>query len=150
MEKAWIRPICVPVNETIRSRAFVGYLPFIAGWDLSEEGANFSSVLKELQVPILDNEECKEQFQRQNRIISDNQFGNEVICTRTYISGHDNCAGDPGGPLMQPIYDRDTRDDRYYQIGVNSREYGCEQTDTLDIYTAVQSFVDWIQEKINQ
>lgn len=26
-----IRPICLPVNEPVRTRAFVGYQPFVAG-----------------------------------------------------------------------------------------------------------------------
>lgn len=143
-----IRPICLPINETIRSRSFIGYLPFIAGWDLARADGNSSTLLKEMQVPVLNNEECKEQYQRQNRIVSENQFGDDVICTGAYLAGYDKCVSDSGSPLMLPIYDRDTLDDRYYQIGIISREIGCDQAETLDIYSRVQNFIDWIQRSI--
>lgn len=131
-------------------RSFIGYLPFIAGWDLAREDGNSSTLQKEMQVPVLDNVECREQYQRQNRIMSENQFGDDVICTSAYISGNDKCVSDSGSPLMMPIYDRDTHDDRYYQIGIITREIGCDQEETLDIYARVQIFIEWIQERIAQ
>lgn len=148
--EAEIRPICLPIDETIRSREFVGYLPFIAGWNLGNADGNTSNYLRELQVPVLNNAECKEQYQRQNKIVMDDQFGMDVICTGAYISGYDKCVSDTGSPLMQPIYNLDTLDDRYYQIGIISREIGCNQDEILDIYSRVQTFIDWIQDRVNQ
>lgn len=139
----------MPVNETLRSRSFVGYLPFVAGWDLAKADGNSSDVIRELQVPVLNNDECREQYQRQNKIVPESQFDANMICTGAYIGRYDNCVSDSGSPLMQPIYDRDTLDDRYYQIGIISSEIGCDQAETLDIYARVQTFVDWIQERVN-
>lgn len=144
-----IRPICVPVNEPIRTRAFVGYQPFVAGWGRLQEGGKSSNVLQELQLPVLDNSECKEQYRKQGKLISENQFADAVICAGVLTGGHDSCQGDSGGPLMQPIYDEEYGS-RYYQIGIVSYGIGCARTDTPGVYSRVQHYVDWIQEKINQ
>lgn len=150
LNEAQIRPICLPINETIRSRSFTGYLPFIAGWNVGQTEGNVSDVLRELQVPVLNNDECKDQYQRQNKIVMDDRFGMNVICTAAYISDkdRDTCVSDSGSPLMVPIYDRDTLDDRYYQIGIISSEIGCDEDEILDIYSRVQSFIDWIQDRL--
>lgn len=102
-------------------------------------------------MPVLNNDECKDQYQRQNKIAMDDKFGMDVICTGAYISDkdRDTCVSDSGSPLMQAIYNRDTLDDRYYQIGIVSSETGCDQDEILDIYARVQAFVDWIQDRIN-
>lgn len=148
--KAEIRPICLPISEPIRNRAFVGYLPFIAGYNLGNSDGNTSNVMRELQAPVLNNDECREQYQRQNKIVMDDEFGMDVICTGAYITGYDKCVSDSGSPLMQPIYNRDTLDDRYYQIGIISREIGCNQYEVLDIYSRVQTYIDWIQDRVNE
>lgn len=125
-------------------------MPFIAGWNLGKTDANVSNIQRELQVPVLNNDECKEQYQRQNKIVMDDQFGMDVICTGAYISAYDKCVSDTGSALMQPIYSPDTLDDRYYQIGIISRETGCDQDEILDIYSRVQTFIEWIQDRVNQ
>lgn len=148
--KVRIRPICLPVDEPIRSRAFVGYQPFVAGWGRLQEGGKSSNVLQELQLPILPNSECKEQYRKQGKLISEVQFGDAVICAGILTGGQDSCQGDSGGPLMQPIFDEQVASSRYYQIGVVSYGIGCARTNTPGVYSRVQNFMDWIQEKINQ
>lgn len=90
-----IRPICLPVNEPIRSRDYVGYNPLVAGWILQEDGKS-SNILHEWQYPILPNYKCKEESREQGKLISEAQFGNSVICVG-YLVGHDNHQGDSGG-----------------------------------------------------
>lgn len=91
-----IRPICLPVNEPVRTRSFVNYQPFVAGWGRLQEGGKSSNVLQELQLPVLDNSECKEQYRKQGKLISENQFGDAVICAGVLTGGHDSCQGDSG------------------------------------------------------
>lgn len=102
-----------------------------------------------MQLPVLANTDCKDRYQKQGKLISESQFGDAVICAGVLTGGHDSCQGDSGGPLMQPIYDEE-HGSRYYQIGIVSYGIGCARTDTPGVYTRVQNFIDWIQEKINQ
>lgn len=114
------------MNEPIRSRSFVDYQPFVAGWGRLQEGGKSSNVLQQLQLPVLDNADCKEQYQKQGKLFSENQFGDAVICAGSLHGGKDSCQGDSGGPLMQPVLNQDTRVHQYYQIGVVS--YGIGMT----------------------
>ncbi|KAJ6625696.1 Serine protease 30, partial [Pseudolycoriella hygida] len=54
--------------------------------------------------------------------------------------------GDSGGPLMAPQTLRGKT--YYYQIGIVSYGIGCARANVPGVYTRVQSFADWIQEKI--
>lgn len=54
--------------------------------------------------------------------------------------------GDSGGPLMAPQIVNGQPN--YYQIGIVSYGIGCARTDVPGVYTRVQTFVDWIQQKI--
>jgi len=49
---AKIRPVCLPVANPLRSKNFVGYTPFVAGWGRTQEGGTAASILQELQVPV--------------------------------------------------------------------------------------------------
>lgn len=88
-----VGPICLPTQEPIRSRQFVGYQPFVAGWGRLQEGGKSSNILQELQIPILDNEVCKDRYQKQNKLLSDKQFGSAVLCAGVLTGGHDSCQG---------------------------------------------------------
>ncbi|XP_055308152.1 venom protease-like [Sitodiplosis mosellana] len=142
-----VRPICIPTNEPFRSRSFVGEKPFIAGWGRLQEGGKTSIVLQQLELPVLENSECKERYKKQRKFISDNQFGGSVLCAGDLNGGRDSCQGDSGGPMMYPV---EISGDRYrfYQIGLVSYGIGCARTDTPGVYCKVQNFVDWIQDII--
>lgn len=120
----------------------------MAGWGRLQEGGRSSNILQQLQIRVLDNEECKEQYRIQGKLISDIQFGDAVLCAGNLAGGQDSCQGDSGGPLMLPIYENGKFP--VYQIGIVSYGIGCARTNTPGVYTRVQHFVDWIQEKINQ
>lgn len=114
------------------------------------EGGKSSNTLQFLQLPVLENSECQEQYKKQGRLISDVQFSDVVLCAGELTGGKDSCQGDSGGPLMQPIFEKSTSIFTYYQIGVVSYGIGCARTDTPGVYTRVQHYVDWIKEKVNQ
>lgn len=63
----------------------------IAGWGRLQEGGKSSNILQHLQIPILENEECKEQYQKQGKLISQEQFGDAVICAGYLEGGKDSC-----------------------------------------------------------
>lgn len=97
-----IKPICIPVDEPVRSKNFVGFNPFVAGWGRTQEGGQSANVLQELQLPVLENQDCKARYQKIGKLIDDKQFDNKVLCAGVIEGGKDSCQGDSGGPLMQP------------------------------------------------
>lgn len=109
-------PICLPIGDRFRTTSFSGLSSTIAGWGRLKEGGKTSDVLQQLDVPILDNFECKERFRNQRRLVSENQFSELVICAGDLNGGHDSCQGDSGGPMMHATQ-LNNQKQRYYQIG---------------------------------
>lgn len=88
-----VRPICIPTEEPIRSKSFTGYMPFVAGWGRTQEGGKSANVLQELQIPVLDNEVCKDRYRKQKKLISEKQFTKNVLCAGVLTGGQDSCQG---------------------------------------------------------
>lgn len=148
-----IRPICLPVNDPLRNRSFVDYTPFVAAWLRMQNGGktlhnNSPNVMRDWQLIVLRNAECKDHFKRHGRLISENQFGDGVMCAQVIDGGRMRCQSDSG--LMQPIYNQRTGSFSYFQTGIPSYGIGCQASNTPAIYTRVQHFIDWIQEKVAQ
>lgn len=142
----FVRPICLPVSDPIRSQSFVSYNPFVAGWGRTSEGGVSSQILQQVQVPVLTNDVCKDRYKKQNKLISEQQFDEAVLCAGVLEGGKDSCQGDSGGPLMSPVMKKGVS--RWYQIGVVSYGIGCARADVPGVYTKVQHFIDWIQKKV--
>lgn len=141
-----IRPICLPINDPLRTKDFIGVSPFIAGWGKTTEGGESATILQEIQVPVLENSVCKNRYETLGKLLSDRQFNDAVLCAGVLKGGQDSCQGDSGGPLMNPeILDEHIY---YYQIGVVSYGIGCARVNVPGVYTRVQFFVDWIKEKV--
>lgn len=111
-----IRPICIPTTDPLRSKDFLGYQPFVAGWGKTQENGNSANVLQELQITVLTNQECKEKYKLIGKLVSEQQFDSAVLCAGELIGGKDSCQGDSGGPLMAPQTLRGKT--YYYQIGI--------------------------------
>ncbi|XP_052865804.1 venom serine protease Bi-VSP-like isoform X1 [Anopheles cruzii] len=141
-----IKPICLPLTETIRSRDFTGYTPFVAGWGRTQEGGKSATVLQELQIPIITNDECRTLYTKIGKVFSPKQFDNAVMCAGRIEGGQDSCQGDSGGPLMLP--QRTGTEFYYYQVGIVSYGIGCARAQVPGVYTRVATFVDWIQQKV--
>lgn len=130
----------------MRTKNFVGYQPFVAGWGRTAEGGTAAKILQELQLPVLDNEVCKNRYKKIGKLISEKQFNEAVLCAGVLTGGKDSCQGDSGGPLMAPT--KVDGQNHYYQIGIVSYGIGCARMDVPGVYTRVQTFIDWIQEKL--
>uniref|UniRef100_A0A1B0CAP3 CLIP domain-containing serine protease n=1 Tax=Lutzomyia longipalpis TaxID=7200 RepID=A0A1B0CAP3_LUTLO len=142
-----IRPVCIPIEPPVLTRNFEGYSPFVAGWGRTQEGGKSASILQELQLPILKNEECMEKYRDVRKLISDKQFNDAVLCAGFLQGGKDSCQGDSGGPLMIPV--RVGGSFIYYQIGIVSYGIGCARASIPGVYTRVQTFSDWIREQVS-
>lgn len=102
----------------------------------------------QLQVPIVDNNECEKQYQAVGTAYSDVQFDKRVICAGG-IAGYGFWKGDSGSPLMLPI--RGNKTFPYYQIGiVNYQNSRARKEGIPGVYASIQYHADWIKEKLKK
>ncbi|KAM7357438.1 venom serine protease Bi-VSP-like [Cochliomyia hominivorax] len=141
-----ISPICMPTSPQLRQKTYVRYNPFVIGWGKTMEGGTPSNVLQELQIPIYENQICRDRYKQKKLLIAENQFDEAVICAGVLSGGKDTCQGDSGGPLMIPEPFQNAV--RFYLIGVVSYGVGCARPEIPGVYTSTQYFIDWIIEKI--
>lgn len=140
-----ILPVCLPINESIRKRNFVGRTPFVAGWGLTSDSGRPSIALRQLQVPVLENRLCNKLYAAQD---VDGDFDERVICAGNLSGGDGICSGDSGGPLMLPIFQNGTFP--FYQIGVVTFSLDCGRSLSPDGYASIPYHFDWIQKMVNK
>ncbi|XP_031845107.1 venom serine protease Bi-VSP [Nomia melanderi] len=129
-----IYPICLPVEEPYRSSNFYRKFPFIAGWGALATSIPKSDDLMEVQLPVVNNEDCKKAYTKfRNAVIDD-----RVLCAGYIQGGKDACQGDSGGPLMYP------KKFTFYQIGVVSYGYKCAEAGFPGVYARVTEYLDFI------
>lgn len=146
-----IRPICLPIEKSLRSRKFVGDTPFVAGWGDTEETGSPAQALMQLQVPVVDNTVCRKKAFQAGAKYADYQIKNHVICADAF-EGRRFWSGDSGSPLMLPVYQNESHSNPFpfYQIGLVSYSYEFEDVVVPDVFTRVTYFVDWIAEQIEK
>lgn len=108
-----------------------------------------SDVLQQVQVPIIDNVKCKENYQNifVAETIPDFRLSEtSVFCAGDAAGGKDSCQGDSGGPMMTVIQGKIGYP--FYQIGIVSSGLGCGKPNIPGLYTNVLHQMDWIQEKL--
>lgn len=142
-----MRPICLPIDESVQNTKFSGYSAFVAGWGDTEKGGQQSTVLLQLQVPVIDLNMCKKMYQKVRNDTTKNQFSERVLCAGIH-KNQGFCQGDSGGPLMLPI--RKNRRFPFYQIGIVSYTHGCGEKFVPGVYTSVSFFMDWIKDSIQE
>ncbi|XP_035900729.1 CLIP domain-containing serine protease 14D-like [Anopheles stephensi] len=131
-----VRPICLPVAKSDRSRSFVGMPSFAAGWGRTETNAASERKLK-VQLSVRDVDNCSHVYR-----------GIKVILRATELCaggerGKDSCTGDSGGPLMARF------GGAWYVIGVVS--FGLNKCGTAGfpgVYTNVSMYMDWIESNV--
>ncbi|XP_053979899.1 venom serine protease Bi-VSP-like isoform X1 [Hylaeus volcanicus] len=130
-----IYPVCLPVNEPLRSNSFYRYYPFIAGWGAIGTKGPASEELLEAQVPVVGNDACRQAYSRFASAVIDDR----VLCAGYAQGGKDACQGDSGGPLMLP-----QQVVNFYQIGVVSYGFKCAEPGYPGVYTRVTAHLDFI------
>lgn len=131
-----IRPICLPLSETARSRNLVGQASWAAGWGRTETATSSPQKLK-VELTVQDLTVCTRQYKNTGAVLRQSQ-----LCVGG-LRGKDSCSGDSGGPLMVQTAGA------WYLIGVVS--FGPNKCGTAGfpgVYTNVASFVDWIQANV--
>ncbi|KAK6630239.1 hypothetical protein RUM43_014938 [Polyplax serrata] len=132
----FIRPICLPLNDSLDKRILQKEKAIVTGWGTTETGIR-SHVLLKATLPIVSRPECLRAYK------------NKVPITDTQIcaggeAGKDSCSGDSGGPL-QVIELNHLGEPAYVQKGIVSfgpRNCGTEGIPA--VYTRVSRYVDWI------
>lgn len=94
------------------------------GWGRTSEGGPASSVLMQVDLPIVTNAQC-------NAIYGD--VASTQMCAG--IGGRDSCQGDSGGPLLY----------EGRQAGVTSYGVGCARPEWPGVYTRTADYADWIE-----
>lgn len=130
-----LQPICLPTTQMDRNN-FDGWNSTIIGWGHQSEGGSISKTLREVQIPIISNEQCAKAY-------DDKRIRNEQICAH-YNGGRDSCQGDSGGPLI--IHNQNNG--RVYQLGIVSWGRGCARSKYPGVYTRVSKYVHWIIKQI--
>ncbi|XP_011873132.1 PREDICTED: venom protease-like [Vollenhovia emeryi] len=129
-----IKPICLPIGNSRPINRDNGAV--VTGWGATESGQR-SKVLLQVNLPLVDNEQCEEAYSRSADIWY------KQICAGGHIDV-DSCLGDSGGPLQaESIYNGGPV--RFVQYGVVS--YGLRQCGTdgfPGVYTRVTYYMDWI------
>ncbi|XP_052888786.1 CLIP domain-containing serine protease B4-like [Anopheles moucheti] len=131
-----VRPICLPLSESLRNLNHVGQPSYAVGWGDTEVAIASQMKLK-VELNITSFQECAAVYE-ENRILLDRKH----ICAGGE-EGKDTCSGDSGGPLMRQIAGA------WYLIGVVSFGLAwCGVPDVPSVYTNVAEYVDWIRDNV--
>ncbi|XP_068697308.1 uncharacterized protein [Montipora foliosa] len=108
---------------------------YITGWGRTRQGGSISAVLREAEVPLVSNQNCRENY-GSGSIITSN-----MLCAGRLGAGVDACQGDSGGPLVCE------KDNRWYLVGTTSWGWGCAGK-YYGVYTNIARLSDWIQANV--
>ncbi|KAL7476521.1 hypothetical protein ACHAW6_002379 [Cyclotella cf. meneghiniana] len=103
------------------------------GWGSTTEGGIGSNILREVDLPIITNQECNEAHW--------GGIYESMICA--FDSGKDSCQGDSGESLRSPGASTDTDT----LIGVVAWGSGCER-EYLGVYARVSNAYEWIKTQV--
>lgn len=130
----------LPLNNfTIRAieltdgDSIAGAVSTVTGWGTTKSGGSLSDQLLAVDVPIVSNEECNEDY-------GADRITDTMLCAGVRgEGGKDACQGDSGGPLI--INNK--------LHGVVSWGYGCAAPTHPGVYARVFYFLDWIKSKVS-
>lgn len=125
-----ITPIAIADSQIMDLVGNPGDISKVLGWGDTEEGGSGVDQLREVDVPIVSNSQCNDDY---NGEISDN-----MLCAGIPEGGIDACQGDSGGPLVV------NNSGTFHLAGIVSWGKGCARPDYPGVYTRVESFASWI------
>ncbi|CAG9828001.1 unnamed protein product [Diabrotica balteata] len=112
----------------------------LAGWGDVDNYADYSNILQKVQLPLIKYDACMDIVS----MWSPNdayKYNNTEVCTGPISGGRGPCYGDSGGPLTQDGV----------LIGVVSwGTNGCANIGSIALYPKVSSFINWIQDTIDE
>jgi len=131
-----VRPACLPSRNSDVDKDASACT--IAGWGATKVKKENKSCLRSANVPLISNRKCKRLFEKSS---NPKQISKEMICAGLE-GGTDSCTGDSGGPLTCHMKGKSVLH------GIVSWGDECGGVDTPGVYTRVEPYLDWINEKI--
>ncbi|KAF6096413.1 serine protease 48 [Phyllostomus discolor] len=139
-----ILPICLP-NST--KQLNIPGSCWVTGWGRVDEneGIDYTSTLKEVEVPIINRQTCEFMYNSVSPLLPNftPMIKKDMICAGDVSKGKDACKGDSGGPLSCNI------DGVWTVIGLVSWGYRCGD-DLPTVYTNVTYYQTWIEAIISR
>ncbi|XP_032382790.1 granzyme B(G,H) isoform X1 [Etheostoma spectabile] len=111
----------------------------VAGWGFTKTGGKVVNVLREVDVPIINLEDCKKDWASlRNRV----NLPANVICAGGNHTRKGFCQGDSGGPLVCDMK----------AVGVVSFNMGnnCDYPNVPNVYTNISKYLLWIKKILKQ
>ncbi|CAO1355956.1 unnamed protein product [Diamesa tonsa] len=136
----FIKPICLPLEETVRSFDLTNKMMTVIGWGRTMISRH-SDIIQKVGLEGVDQAACQKAYLNSKRMIASSQ-----ICAEGE-TGRESCNGDSGGPLMRETLLFNTP--HWYLVGVVS--FGptpCGQLNWPGVYTRVDHYIDWIINKM--
>ncbi|KAJ3650330.1 hypothetical protein Zmor_022025 [Zophobas morio] len=123
-----LKPVCLPPT----GKSFTGHKGIAIGWGTTKPHGQVSTVLREVEVPILSNIDCR-------RTGYGNKITDNMLCAGYSYGMKDSCQGDSGGPLHV------VNGTSHYVVGVVSWGEGCAEPNFPGVYTRVNRYISWIK-----
>uniref|UniRef100_A0A1A9WS69 Peptidase S1 domain-containing protein n=1 Tax=Glossina brevipalpis TaxID=37001 RepID=A0A1A9WS69_9MUSC len=138
----FIKPICLPLNDSLRSLDFIDYSLIVAGWGHYNSENVMSSILQKATLNVVPHRKCNLQFRKYYITLSKDEIcaeGSGIV---------DTCFGDSGGPLMYEDYGMGKKA-QWYLVGITSfGRVSCGTGSLPSIYTRVSEYTNWILDTI--
>jgi len=135
-EEPHIKPACIPQPDTTWPRQEC----VSNGWGKDKFGAEgkFATVLKKVNLPLVDSQQCQEKLRKNTRLGPFFELHKSFLCAGGE-DDRDTCKGDGGSPLTCEL-----NDGSLVQAGIVSWGIGCGEIGTPAVYTDVGKAACWI------
>ena len=127
-----LRPVCLPQER----RDYKESIGTVIGFGSTTYGGRGSSKLREVSLPIWDNQQCRGVYGE--RLVHPTH-----LCAGTREGGKDSCQGDSGGPFMVQGPSK-----RWMMVGVVSWGQKCGEPNFPGVYTRVTEYNNWILDNV--
>lgn len=116
---------------------------WVAGWgkDAFGKQGNFQYILKKVNVPVLDSNDCENRL-RQTKLTSFFQLSRTSFICAGGEGGKDACTGDGGSPLVCE------RNGFAELVGLVAWGIGCAEDNIPGVYVNVRSYSEWLNQEL--
>ena len=132
-----IKPVCLPDQGA----EFTGYTATVTGWGSNERREDYNSWLHEVDVTILEDEECYDDsfiHHYDENYYSEYGVHSSQLCAGVLEGSEAPCYGDDGGPLV--VSDPNVNNNGLTIAGITHYS----DCNLVEAYTKVSVFTDWI------